>query len=107
MSATLEERVAALEKELVDLKKLLRRVVVQKDWRRTFGMSADDPGLDEMLRLGREIQSETERSTTEDFALDTDALAELDRLPNPLKQRDEQAAPLTPAPPASPARARP
>ena len=55
---TLEERVAVLEKELTDLKRIVSGKNVEKDWRKTFGMSASDAGFDEMIRLGREIREQ-------------------------------------------------
>lgn len=55
---TLEERVAVLEEELSDLKKSLFEKKVEKDWRKTFRMSANDPGFDEMIRLGREYREQ-------------------------------------------------
>jgi hypothetical protein len=58
MSTTVEERVARLEKELTKLKQLIQDARVVKDWRKTFGMSANDPGCDEMTRLGREIRAQ-------------------------------------------------
>ena len=57
MSAPIEERVAMLEKELLNLKQLIRSTRVEKDWRKTF-LSANDPGFDEMIRLGREIRKQ-------------------------------------------------
>lgn len=57
MNTTIEERVAILEKELTHLKQLMQGTRVEKDWRKTFGMSANDPGFDEMIRLGREIRA--------------------------------------------------
>ena len=56
MSASIEERVATLEKEVTDLKQLVQGARGEKDWRKTFGFSANDPGFDEMIRLGREIR---------------------------------------------------
>ena len=56
MSTTIEERVAILEKELIRLKQIIQGTRVEPDWRKTFGMSANDPGFDEMIRLGREIR---------------------------------------------------
>lgn len=56
MSASIEERVATLEKELTDLKQLIQSTRGEKDWRKTFGFSANDLGFDEMIRLGREIR---------------------------------------------------
>jgi hypothetical protein len=56
MSVQLEQRVNKIEKELVDLKKSLQVGHPEKDWRRTFGLSRDDSGFDEMIRLGQEIR---------------------------------------------------
>ena len=56
MTTALEERVAILEQELTKLKHLIQGIRVKKDWRKTFGMSANDPGFDDMIRLGREIR---------------------------------------------------
>jgi hypothetical protein len=56
MSTTIEERVAILEKELTRLKQVIQGTRVEKDWRKTFGMSANDPGFDDMIRVGREIR---------------------------------------------------
>jgi hypothetical protein len=58
MSATIEERVASLEKELTRLKHIIQGTRVEKDWRKTFGMSANDPGFDDMIRLGRAIRAQ-------------------------------------------------
>jgi hypothetical protein len=58
MSTTIEERVAILEKELMRLKEIIQGTRVEQDWRKTFGMSANDPGFDEMIRLGREIRQQ-------------------------------------------------
>jgi hypothetical protein len=58
MRTTIEERIATLEKELTTLKKLIQGTRLKKDWRQTFGMSAHDPGFDEMIRLGREMRAQ-------------------------------------------------
>ena len=58
MSTSIEERVATLEKELTDLKQLIQSTRGEKDWRKTFGLSANDPGFDEMIRLGQEIRQQ-------------------------------------------------
>ena len=58
MSTTIEERVAILEQELMRLKHIIQGTHVEKDWRKTFGMSANDPAFDEMIRLGREIREQ-------------------------------------------------
>ena len=58
MNTTIEERVAILENELIRLKEIIQGTRVEKDWRKTFGMSANDPGFDEMICLGREIREQ-------------------------------------------------
>ncbi len=58
MSTTIEERVTILEKELTDLKQLIQSTHIEKDWRKTFGLSANDSGFDDMIRLGREIRKQ-------------------------------------------------
>lgn len=58
MRTTIEERVAILEKELTNLKHIIQGIRVAKDWRKTFGMSANDPGFDAMIRLGQEIRKQ-------------------------------------------------
>jgi len=58
MNTTIEERVAILENELIRLKEIIQGTRVEKDWRKTFGMSANDLGFDEMIRLGREIREQ-------------------------------------------------
>lgn len=44
-SATLEERVAALEQEVAQLKGQRGVEPGKHDWRRTIGMFTDDPGM--------------------------------------------------------------
>ena len=56
MGTSIEERVVFLEKELANLKHLIQDIRDTKDWRKTVGMSANDPGFDEMIRLGRAIR---------------------------------------------------
>ena len=58
MSTSIEKRVAVLEQELTALKKIIQGTRVEKDWRKTVGKSAGDPGFDEMIRLGREFRQE-------------------------------------------------
>jgi hypothetical protein len=58
VSTTTEERVAILEKELTCLKQIIQATRLEKDWRKTFGMSANDPGFDDMIRLGREMREQ-------------------------------------------------
>ena len=58
MATDLEQRVASLEDEMTDVKQRLATTGAQKDWRMSVGMSKDDPGFDEMIRLGREIRQQ-------------------------------------------------
>jgi hypothetical protein len=56
MSTPIEKRVEALEQKVTDLTRLI--TAGPKDpysWRSTVGMSANDPGFDEM-RLGKEYR---------------------------------------------------
>ena len=52
----LEERVANLEQEFAAFRQVVFAHSPSRDWRGTFGMFANDPGFDEVLRLGREIR---------------------------------------------------
>jgi hypothetical protein len=57
MSTPIEKRVEALEQKVTDLTRLI--AAGPKDpyaWRSTVGMSANDPGFDEMVRLGKEYR---------------------------------------------------
>ena len=50
----LEKRVASLEREFEDFKKRLG--ASPTTWRETFGMFADDPEFDEIVRLGKQYR---------------------------------------------------
>ena len=39
------------------LRYILQRTGLEKDWRKTFGRSAHDPGFEELIRLGRQIRA--------------------------------------------------
>lgn len=54
----LESRVATLERELAQVKQRMDSAVDPDAWRGTFGMFADDPEFDEVLRLGREYREQ-------------------------------------------------
>ena len=69
MSATIEARVAMLEQELTHLKQRIQGTRVEKDWRTTFGMSANDPGFDAMIRLGRKIREQAQEDDACDVGL--------------------------------------
>jgi hypothetical protein len=62
--AELEQRLAVLEKEFHALKQRLPKSPT-RDWRDTFGAFADDPGFDEILRLGREIRRQDRQGSVE------------------------------------------
>jgi hypothetical protein len=66
MSTSIEERVVLLEKELANLKHLIQDTRNKKDWRKTVGMSANDPGFDEMIRLGRAIRLQDQEGDASD-----------------------------------------
>jgi hypothetical protein len=57
---SLEQRVAALEQELADLKSR-RGQRREKDWRRTIGMFSDDPGMKEVFAEAMKLR-EADRS---------------------------------------------
>ena len=60
-SRTLASRVEALEAEIAEMKQLTQQIaaksvqqqLVGHDWKSTFGQFKDDPGYDEVVRLGR------------------------------------------------------
>ena len=54
MVQTLEERMEKLEKKVEEL--IAQRSTNKKDWQRTFGLSRNDKGFDEMVRLGQEYR---------------------------------------------------
>jgi hypothetical protein len=61
MPTTLKERVEVLEQQVQELNALLRQQSPKpaKDWRKTIGMSANNPEFEEIIRLGREIRQRT------------------------------------------------
>lgn len=52
----LEQRLGALEREVADLRSDMRPLRPFRDQRETFGLFADDPDFDEIVRLGREYR---------------------------------------------------
>ena len=60
MSETIEKRLERVEGELAALKRRLDAAVGagpgKMDWLSTFGMSANDPEFDEIVRLGSEYR---------------------------------------------------
>ena len=58
MSQTLEKRVEALEHKLAELTKgVTARKPRKMDWQRTFGLSRNDDGFKEMVKLGRQYRT--------------------------------------------------
>jgi hypothetical protein len=53
---TLEERVAALEKEIADLRTQVAEGSRTKDWRRTIGMFTGDEGMQELFAEAMKIR---------------------------------------------------
>ncbi len=53
---TLEDRVATLEKQVAELMHRVLKPAVEKDWRSTVGMFADDPVMREIQEEGRKIR---------------------------------------------------
>jgi hypothetical protein len=59
---SLEKRIAALEKEVADLKALQSNNGTQKkDWRRTIGMFTDNPGMLEIFAEAMKIREADRR----------------------------------------------
>ena len=62
MPATLKERIEILEQQVRELTAAQgTSSVKEKDWQRTFGMSANDEGFDEMVELGKKARAEANR----------------------------------------------
>jgi hypothetical protein len=60
---TLEERVAALEKLVVQIMAKLPAPEPAKDWRKTIGMFANDPVMKAIDEEGRKIREADRRRT--------------------------------------------
>lgn len=60
----LEERLLKLEEKFQKLEKQLPFASPAKSWRDTFGMFANDPDFDEVLRLGREYREQENQRTS-------------------------------------------
>jgi len=57
MSQTLEQRVDKLEKQVTALTHPAPETTPRRpEWQQTFGLSRDDAGFAEMIRLGREYR---------------------------------------------------
>jgi hypothetical protein len=55
-SATLEERVTTLERQVAGLMERILAPAPEKDWRSTIGMFANDPVMREIQEEGRKIR---------------------------------------------------
>lgn len=60
----LEARLLQLEEKFEDLKQRITPAPATKPWRDTFGMFADDPDFDDVLRLGREYREQENQRTS-------------------------------------------
>ncbi len=60
----LEERLLELQEKVEKLEKRIPTVSPTRPWRDTFGMFADDPEFDEVLRLGREYREQENQRTS-------------------------------------------
>jgi hypothetical protein len=60
---TLEERVAALEKQIAELKEVVDKTVQPRDWRSTIGMFSGNQAMKEIDAAGQAIrEKERERA---------------------------------------------
>ena len=59
----LEERLLELEDKVQKLENRIPPTFPTKPWRDTFGMFADDPEFDTVLRLGREYREQENKQT--------------------------------------------
>ena len=69
MDGSLAERMERLEKEVERIKSEIAGQSERKDWRAWFATAKDDPGFDEMVRLGKEYR----QSVREDYDVGADA----------------------------------
>ncbi len=53
---TLEERVAALEQQVAELKAAMENGVRPKDWRRTIGMFTGDEGMQQLFEEAMKLR---------------------------------------------------
>lgn len=74
-TASLEERVAALEAEMERLKQQLEPEAKKPWWEERIGAFANDPMYDEAMRLGREYPESLRQPETEDEENSGDALS--------------------------------
>ena len=60
----LEERLLELQEKVEELERRIPTVPPTKPWRDTFGMFADAPDFDDVLRLGREYREQENQRTS-------------------------------------------
>ena len=60
-AATLEKRVAVLEKTVGELMSRFEKLAPQKDWRSTVGMFANDPVMKQIIEEGRRVREADRR----------------------------------------------
>jgi hypothetical protein len=65
---TLEERVGALEKLVVQLMARVAAAEEKKDWRSTIGMFANDPIMKEIQEAGQKIREADRRRARKEVA---------------------------------------
>lgn len=57
MEADLKNRVERLERQVRELSAFVHASAGRDSWQATFGLSANDPGFDEMICLGRDFRN--------------------------------------------------
>jgi hypothetical protein len=65
--STLDDRVAALEREVARLAQLLpgEQTPAQKDWRSSLGIFTNDPVIQEIIEEGRRIRQQDREQPSE------------------------------------------
>jgi hypothetical protein len=66
LNITLEERVALLEQEILQMKRQMSRPQPVPWWEQISGAFADTPAFDEATKLGREYREAQRTSVSED-----------------------------------------
>jgi hypothetical protein len=64
-TASLEQRVSELERQLAELRSLIEHRPGRDAWKSVVGMFADDPGIEEIHRETRRIREEDRRAARE------------------------------------------
>ena len=66
--ATLEDRVEALENQVAELMERILLPPLEKDWRSTLGMFANDPVMKEIDEEGRRIREADREQARRDYS---------------------------------------